>query len=548
MTQVWILVSLCPLLAWADGKGGVVKLERVAVGDAYAPKVLGLFIGIQEYEDPIWHDLDYPRKDVADMVSFFSSGNALYLDYHLALTTPRDTTRDYILNHAMEAFAMKNTSSEDLVVVYISSHGTLTNEQLTVIKDGAKVVEPRKVPYILTSDAREGKVPDSAIALHKMLDWFEHLPSSRKVMILDMCHSGIAGKSQLSPGQARLLKSAKGVNYVPLEDSSAAIVLASCPMGSSSFEDDRLKNSVYTHFLLEGMREGDMNGDGAVTISEAHNYAIDKTRTYTWEHKQYRQVPTTYSKILGKDPIVVSGKPRQPGNPTVFSYASVNQGVEIFVDGAYKGMLPKGIQLSPGKRHVALKYEGRTIYKTRIEARKGTDYMLPDVARLKPAEKKRPTVFLLLEGGQRGFQRGSVPTDLLPDTPIGGFSLHWLGSLTKWGGLSLGAEYGGNDDVQEVGFRIGLKLNTPSPGLRLSVGPELLFLFLTYSDELADDENVSSDNNFVAPGLEALLTYEFQGGVALGAGLRAHYLPYDYDDGTENAWANQALVSIGYAF
>jgi hypothetical protein len=319
-------------------------------------------------------------------------------------------------------------------------------------------------------------------------------------------------------------------------------------MGSTSFEDDRLQNSVYTHFLLEGMRKGDMNGDGAVTISEAHNYAIDKTRTYTWEHKNYRQVPTTYSKILGLDPIVVSGKPHQPGNPTVFSYASANQGVEVFVDGAYKGMLPKGIQLSPGQRRVVLKHEGKTIYHTRIDARKGTDYMLPDVAQLQPDKKRGDVFFLLLEGGRRGYQRASVPTDLLPDTPIGGVSLHWLGSLTKWGGLSFGAEYGGNDDVQQVGLRLGVKLNSPSPPLRLSVGPELLFLFLTYSDALADNENVTTNKNFVAPGVEGLITYQFKGGVVLGAGLRAHYLPYEIEGSTKDVWANQAFVTIGYGF
>ena len=85
----------------ADVKGRIVELERPLVQEAYKPRVLGLFIGIQEFEDPFWHDLKFPRQDVYDMVDFFEGSNTLQLDYKMILTEPAETTRDHILNQAL---------------------------------------------------------------------------------------------------------------------------------------------------------------------------------------------------------------------------------------------------------------------------------------------------------------------------------------------------------------------------------------------------------------------------------------------------------------
>jgi hypothetical protein len=540
------ILMVAPSATWAGAKGKITPLNRIDIGDAYSTKVLGLFIGIHNYRDPFWNDLKYPRKDVEDMVAYFTENEAIKLDFKMVLNQEAQTTRDHILNHVLDDFEIKNASPEDIVIVYISSHGTLVNELFDVIQDGKPSKAYQKVPYILTSDSLENKIADSAIALRKVTDWFERLRSKRKVLILDMCHSGRGGKSQLSPDQAALLGSAKGISYVPFEDSQASIILTACPMGGTSFEDDDLQNSVYTHFLLEGMRHGDLNGDGAVTISEAHNYSIDRTRQYTWDRKHYKQVPTTYSKILGKDPLIVYGAPSEPATPILFSYAQKNQGLELYLDGIHQGMLPKGIPVRPGEHTVELAYQGHTIYSETVMMAPGSDYQLPEMS--KPKAAKPRTLTLMAEGGYRGYLRDEVPDALLPGTATGGFSIYHYNTFSKWIGLSGGFNYGENSDLQQLATQIGLKLTFAKKGLRLFLGPDLLIMFFNYASDRIDGQDVDQTMTLFSPGAEALLMYTFDTGITLAAGARAHYLPYTHNGNTHEVTANQGFLSLGYSF
>ncbi|OEU81268.1 MAG: hypothetical protein BA865_06005 [Desulfobacterales bacterium S5133MH4] len=531
---------------WADSKGRTTILKRLDVGSAYTPKVLGLFIGIQEYTDPFWHDLKYPEKDVRDMVGFFTKNTAIELDYKIVLTKPEETTRDIILNHKLDEFEMKNSSDKDIVIVYISSHGTLTREVVTIIENGKKRKQPRKIPYVLTSDSQEGKVEDTALPLYKIVEWFEKLRSQRKVLILDMCHSGRYGKSQVSPDQAELIESAKGINYMPVEDSWASIILSACPMGGTSFEDSDLKNSVYTHFLLEGMSLGDLNGDGSVSISEAHNHSIDKTRQYTWERRKYKQVPTTYSRILGKDPIIVFGTPANTGASTLFSYSSANHGVELYLDGIHNGMLPKGIVVEPGTHKVECRRNGCTIYSEKIKVNPGHDYMLPCLDGSDHYNEDK--VLAIIEVGYRDFSRGQVSEDLTPGDLTTGFSLHYYGFNTKWIDLSCGFDFARNQDLEQYSYRLGAKFTTALGDARFFAGPDLMFMFFRYTSNTIGGKKVDSEMSFFCPGAEALLTYNVKQGLCIALGARVHYLPYSLNSETKNMISGQAFLSAGYSF
>ncbi len=546
MSIIFLAITLSTTVLFANPKGKIAILKRLNVGEAYTPRVLGLFIGIQDYEDPLWQDLKYPEKDVKDMVNFFTNNAALRLDYKMVLTQPEETTRDNILNHKLDEFKMKNSSDKDIVIVYFSSHGTLAKELITVIENGRKIKESQKVPYILTSDTKEGKIADSAIGLFKVVEWFERLQSQRKVLILDMCHSGRDGKSQLSPAQAAQIKSAKGISYTPMEDSKASIILSACPMGGTSYEDTDLKNSVYTHFLLEGMQLGDLNGDGAITISEAHNYSIDKTRFYTWERKKYKQIPATYSKILGKDPIVVNGTLSQAGNPTLFSYASANHDVEIFIDGMNKGLLPKGVRVIPGEYNVECVRNGKTLFNEKIKFKSGFDYMLPYFQIKK--NKNEDNMILTVEGTYRNFVCKDIPKKLIPAGPASGFSFYRYGFTTDWLCISGGFDYGGGENISQYSTRAGIKLTKAMRDARFFIGPDLMLMNFRYAINGVEDIRIDPEIFFFCPGVEALVTYKFKNDFTLCLGTRFHYLSYRINSTVNDVAATQAFLSAGYTF
>lgn len=539
---VFLAIPLC--VHADDSKGRISVIKRMNTANAYTPKALGLFIGIETFNDPTWHQLKYPKKDVSDISGFFSNNKALSLDYQMTLTDVENTTRDYILNHALDQFGMKNSSEEDVVFVYFSGHGTLVKEQMTVFEDGIQKDIPLKRPYIVTSDTRADKVADSALALNKVIDWFDRLASKRKVLILDMCHSGI-GKSQLSPEQLKQINSAKGIHFVPMEDSWASIILSACPMGGTSYEDENLSNSVYTHFLLEGMNQGDLNGDGAITISEAHNYAIDKTRAYTFEHKGYKQVPTAYSKILGRDPIVVNGTPGKTAQPVLFSYASANQGVEVFVDKAYKGMLPKGMKIDPGNHVIECKIDGQIVFRGTIEFSPGFEYMLPHFV----SAKREKKTFIALESGYRSYyNRNNVSEDLVPDGMVTGLSVYHRGIVKPWIALSGGFDFSRNSDLEQYAIRTGIKFLLSEGNWNVYAGPDVMYLDFRYSSDSLGTRNVDQHMSFFCPGAEALISWDVYKDFVLSAGVRSYYMPYEMNSTSEKLISGQVFFNAGYSF
>ena len=195
-----------------------------------------------------------------------------------------------------------------------------------------------------------------------------------------------------------------------------------------------------------------------------------------------------------------------------------------------------------------MKYSGKVLYETRIEARKGADYMLPDVAALKPESASKTTVLLLLEAGQRGYHSSGLSDELLPASPLGGLSVHWLGVGSSWLGVSAGVNYSSGENMRQIGGHLGVKWTTPSSRLRLAVGPDVLFLSLSYDDAFAADQNVDANQSFLAPGAEGLLSYATEKGMVFGIGLSAHFMPYQADDGSHDVWTNQGVVTLGLAF
>jgi hypothetical protein len=549
----WILILVMATLltqnSWAvSPKGKIVHFKRVEAADAYAPKVMGLFIGIQEYDDPYWHDLKYPRKDVADMEAFFSDSKTLKLDRKMVLTTPMETTRNHILNKTLPAFSISNTSPNDFVIVYISSHGTLSMGIETRLEEGGEVKEPKNIPYILTSDSREADIKKTAIPLIEMVHWFEKLKAERKVLILDMCHSGRFGKSQISRGDLEEISTAKGVQYKEIEDSKASIILAACPIGGISYEDDTLQNSVYTHFLLEGMQYGDLNLDGAVSISEAHNFAIDKTIQFTWNKKEYKQIPTAYSKVLGKDPILVSGSVKSTGNPTLFSFASGNQGVEMFLDQNYQGILPKGVPVEPGRHKVECKVDGEVVYSETIEVYPGYDYMLPD---LTLHATKHSRTIALFETAYQTYSRDHVAKGLLPEGALIGVSLYQYQPKKKWLALSCGVAFGQESHTSQFSARAGVKYTRAFGQTRMFLGPDLVLSHFNYDkrdfSEVPDPIAVDDQMDFLSPGLEWMWVIPVEKATVMLGG-RACYLPYEFDSEKRSVFSCHGVFSVGYTF
>jgi hypothetical protein len=298
-----------------------------------APRRLALLVGVAAFGDERFTPLKHAAADAEAM-----SEALLEFDERVVLSRPEQTTRTAILS-AIVDLGSRIRSEDDTVLIYVSTHGSLGR------KPGTGTLER----YLVASDTRLDILAATGIPVESLLESVAGLPSKRVAVILAACHSG-RGKSRLSDSLSDALAHAKAPPRIE-EVSEALIVLTASSFGETAREDDALGHDVYTHFLLEGIKNGDRDGDGAVTLSEAHDYARERTFAFTGGGQR----PTAESEILGVDPIVIRGARSATARPVVFSYARSAEGLMVVVDGRPKGALPGGVAVEPGQHAIELR-------------------------------------------------------------------------------------------------------------------------------------------------------------------------------------------------
>lgn len=328
------------------------------------PKRIAVVVGINHFDDDKWTTLRYAVKDAHDLAAVLNDTRYGHFDQVIALTDPKETTRGGILATLRKLYR-QNTSPDDTILFYISTHGTL-----------ARTVDGSLHQYLVARDTRFDRIPETAIDVAELKKDLSGLKSQKKVLVLASCHSG-KGKSQLSGEMLKELRGLKAPFFVkPLEDvSEATIVLAASAWGEAAREDASLQNDVYTHFLIEGIKKSDSNGDGAVTVTEAHDYAKQQTYYIT----KGEQRPSIESVITGEDPIILAGQVERSGKPVLYDYSQNYRDMVVLVDGVKKGTLPLGVAVTPGRHTVALKSgDGLdSVYNETFTAREGQRIPIP---------------------------------------------------------------------------------------------------------------------------------------------------------------------------
>ncbi|MCP3057398.1 caspase family protein [Myxococcus sp. K38C18041901] len=381
-------------------KGGLVplRLDEEALSSAYTPRRMALLVGISEFDDPHWRGLRYPSKDAKDLAAAMLDPTKGRFDQVRVLTRPEETTRSAILA-ALRQLRQEAHRPDDVVVVYFSAHGTLARDATGELRR-----------FLVTRDASYRAIAQTALSMDALKAEFDALSSRRRLLVLASCHSG-NGKSLLPKELEKELSGIKSGFYArPLEESSrASMVFAACDWGETAREDEGLQNDIYTHFLVEGLGGGaDRNADGAVTATEAHDYARRRTFAFT----EGRQRPSAEILEVGADPVVLSGSIARTGRPELFSYNPRLDGFTLKVDGEPRTELPGGAAVVPGKRTVELTKGDAVLVRREVDVADGE--RLPLEQLLSEAFPRRA---LSLLGGMFTFADARSREELLPMAP-----------------------------------------------------------------------------------------------------------------------------------
>ncbi len=385
-------------------KGGLVTVpDEPGRRTAFQPRRFALLVGISATQDADWRPLKYAEKDVADLGGALADPVRGRFEVVERLTQPAQTTRAAILE-AVRRVAKLANRPDDILVVYVSAHGTLARDQTGTLRR-----------YLVTWDAKVQESVDSALGMDELEGALRESPSRRRVLVLATCHSG-GGKSRLPQSVAVELASLKGAQLPrPLEEHSRAdLVLAAAAWGEPAREDDGLRNDVYTHYFVEALAGvADRNHDGAVTATEAHDWA----RRKTWDFSLGRQRPSAELVEVGADPVILSGALRTPGDAELYSYAARLDGVTVKVDGAPRLELPGGAALAPGDHTVELVKGSATVFTERVHVDVGERVDLDALA-----SRAEPRFTAAATGGAWAFFDARQRNELMPPSAVVGAS------------------------------------------------------------------------------------------------------------------------------
>lgn len=235
-------------------------------------KVWALVVGVASYDHmPV---LRYTDDDAYRFYAFLKSleGGALP-DEQVRVLIDEEATRDNVLGSMDELFS--RASPNDLIIFYFSGHG-LNGSFLPIDFDGF----------------------NNKIAHEEIAAAFNKCKARFKLCLADACHSGSLIAMRSGEPEPELVKF-----YSSLAKSvSGTALLMSSKADETSLESAGLRQGVFSHFLIRGLKgEADANKDKVVTVQELFDFINEKVRDYTGN----RQSPVIKGTYDPKMPVAV---------------------------------------------------------------------------------------------------------------------------------------------------------------------------------------------------------------------------------------------------
>lgn len=214
-----------------------------------------LLIGIGEYSEGL-ENLNSSTNDAVALAEVLQHPEMSGFNVKTLLNPTNE-----ILAQTLEIWFLER-KVEDTCVVFFSGHG---------LKD------ERRNLYFCSTNTRKFNnrlVTATALAAKNIYEWVNFCKAKRLVLILDCCFSGAFGDAVI-----------KGDREFDLQQQLIAqpegcVVLTSTNSVDYSFEQKGSKMSVYTRYLVEGIRTGaaDLDYDGKISVDELHRYAKRKVQ------------------------------------------------------------------------------------------------------------------------------------------------------------------------------------------------------------------------------------------------------------------------------
>lgn len=229
----------------------VVLCVLALAAPAQAGRRLALLVGVGQFADSALPELSYAGQDVDLVRSWLVDPNGGgFAPGEVSILRDEKATRAAIL--AATARLAAATGPDDLVLLYFSSHGFYTQDQVVgiVCHDTRTTGQtgPQGSPIVDRS---------TALTRDDLYGFLKQLPARQRAVIVDACHS-----AELTEPPGPGLPAPAAEEDPPGGPSRVTLVLASCLEAQKAWESKELGASIFTYFILEGLKAngGDLVG------------------------------------------------------------------------------------------------------------------------------------------------------------------------------------------------------------------------------------------------------------------------------------------------
>lgn len=271
-------------------------------------------VGVRQFQDPNVPPLRISDKDAKDFYQLLKESEKYFASAHLTLLLNEDATRASVSKALREG--LLGAKRNDIVIVYFSGHG-MADEKL-----------PNEY-YFITYDTQMDNLFASALMMNDK-NLFKGIDTDRVLFVADACHSG-----GFSPGIQKSISKETDRFFSLFNTISGRIGILSSRPDEESFEKPKFGNSIFTHYLLKGLRgeAARESRDGLISAKALYDYVYDQTKKAT----RGRQHPQLYAaKGSEQTPIFAAPTFSQDLKVKVtFYYEDENRQVKPITEGAH---------------------------------------------------------------------------------------------------------------------------------------------------------------------------------------------------------------------
>jgi hypothetical protein len=238
-----------------------------------------LIVGISKFKDSNLN-LRYPSKDAKDFYDFLVTSAGFKKD-HIKLLVDEDATRGRILSELGDKWLPRVANPDDLVVIYISSHGSASD------------MDVGGVNYLLAHDTDVDNLYASGLPMQDLTRIIKgRVHADRIVLVLDACHSGAT-----TVADSKGLTRRSNVNVDEIAQGTGQLVISSSLPNQVSWESKKDQNSVFTKYLMEGLKT-------KPNLGEAFAFMRNKVQEEVLRERGVLQTPVLKSKWQGNELVI----------------------------------------------------------------------------------------------------------------------------------------------------------------------------------------------------------------------------------------------------